>query len=151
MPDNIGMLFRGELVMFGPREVLLTSEDPVITQFVNGQKQGPIGMSEEKDAALTAKANGTFNGNGIAGDWDGPVHRPLAFVPQLETSPGLPPRTGAERRKQRVMRSMHTLPVNAQRAILESLSPEDRMLAARMRQQAQAPVPTTGAPTFRPF
>jgi phospholipid/cholesterol/gamma-HCH transport system ATP-binding protein len=151
MPDNIGMLFRGELVMFGPREVLLTSEDPVITQFVNGQKQGPIGMSEEKDAALNAKANGTFTGNGIAGDWDGPVHRPLAFVPQLDTSPGLPARTGAERRKQRVMRSMHTLPVNAQRAILESLSPEDRMMAARMRQQAQAPVPATGTPTFRPF
>ena len=31
IPDNIGMLFRnGELVMFGPREVLLTSEQPVV-------------------------------------------------------------------------------------------------------------------------
>ncbi len=29
VPDNIGMLFRRELVMFGPREVLLTSEEPV--------------------------------------------------------------------------------------------------------------------------
>ena len=30
VPDNIGMLFRKELVMFGPREVLLTSEEPVV-------------------------------------------------------------------------------------------------------------------------
>jgi len=66
MPDNIGMLFRGELVMFGPREVLLTSEDPVITQFVNGRKEGPIGMSEEKDKAL----NGELMPQTGAG-WDG--------------------------------------------------------------------------------
>ncbi len=54
VPDNIGMLFRGGLVMFGPREVLLTSDNPVITQFVNGRRAGPIGMSEEKDQALVA-------------------------------------------------------------------------------------------------
>ena len=154
MPDNIGMLFRGELVMFGPREVLLTSEDPVITQFVNGKKEGPIGMSEEKDAALNAKANGQVSGNGIAGDWDGPVHRPLASVPQLATSPGLPPRAGASRRKQRVIRTLHTLPPNAQRAIMESLTPEERIMAHRFLQQpVPAPVgarePAT--PTFHPF
>src|SRR5580704_5308639 len=55
VPDNIGMLFRGNLVMFGPREVLLTSDNPVITQFVNGRRIGPIGMSEEKDAATLAQ------------------------------------------------------------------------------------------------
>src|ERR1700722_15432739 len=49
VPHNIGMLFRGRLVMFGPREVLLTSEHPVIKQFLNGRRAGPIGMSEEKD------------------------------------------------------------------------------------------------------
>src|SRR5579859_1954073 len=54
VPDNLGMLFRRELVMFGPREVLLTSEEPVVKQFLNGRKEGPIGMSEEKDAALVA-------------------------------------------------------------------------------------------------
>jgi phospholipid/cholesterol/gamma-HCH transport system ATP-binding protein len=159
MPDNIGMLFRGELVMFGPREVLLTSEDPVITQFVNGEKEGPIGMSEEKDAALNARANGQLPGQGIAGDWDGPVHRPLAFVPQLETSPGMPPRSAVERRKERVMRNLHTLPPNAQRAIMDSLTPEERVMARRF---AQVPAPAGGprvtatpaapaAPTFRPF
>ena len=30
VPDNIGMLFRRQLVMFGPREVLLTSDEPVV-------------------------------------------------------------------------------------------------------------------------
>ena len=51
MPDNIGLLFRRELVMFGPRAELLTSDEPVVRQFLNGRMQGPIGMAEEKDAA----------------------------------------------------------------------------------------------------
>lgn len=51
VPDNIGLLFRRELVMFGPREELLTSDEPVVRQFLNGRMQGPIGMAEEKDAA----------------------------------------------------------------------------------------------------
>ncbi|WP_307845990.1 ABC transporter ATP-binding protein, partial [Rhodococcus sp. CX] len=54
VPDNIGMLFRRELVMFGPREVLLTSDEPVVKQFLNGTMIGPIGMSEEKDEAQMA-------------------------------------------------------------------------------------------------
>ena len=49
VPDNMGMLFRKQLVMFGPREVLLTSDEPVVKQFLNGRRIGPIGMSEEKD------------------------------------------------------------------------------------------------------
>ena len=44
LPDNIGMLFRRNLVMFGPREVLLTSEEPVVQQFLQGRRVGPIGM-----------------------------------------------------------------------------------------------------------
>ena len=36
--------------MFGPREMLLSSEEPVVRQFLNAQRVGPIGMSEEKDA-----------------------------------------------------------------------------------------------------
>src|SRR5690606_15488463 len=54
VPDNMGMLFRKQLVMFGPREVLLTSEEPVVKQFLNGRRIGPIGMSEEKDEATAA-------------------------------------------------------------------------------------------------
>jgi len=40
VPDNIGMLFRRKLVMFGPREVLLTSDEPVVRQFLNGRRIG---------------------------------------------------------------------------------------------------------------
>ena len=48
---NIGMLYRRELVAFGPREVLLTSGEPAVEQFLGGRRHGPIGMSEEKDTA----------------------------------------------------------------------------------------------------
>jgi len=41
VPDNMGMLFRKHLVMFGPREVLLTSDEPVVRQFLNGRRIGP--------------------------------------------------------------------------------------------------------------
>lgn len=54
VPDNMGMLFRKHLVMFGPREVLLTSDEPVVKQFLNGRRIGPIGMSEEKDDSTMA-------------------------------------------------------------------------------------------------
>jgi phospholipid/cholesterol/gamma-HCH transport system ATP-binding protein len=57
VPDNIGLLFRRELVMFGPREMLLSSEEPVVRQFLTAGKIGPIGMSEEKDISeLEAEA-----------------------------------------------------------------------------------------------
>ena len=36
--------------MFGPREMLLSSQEPVVRQFLNARGSGPIGMSEEKDA-----------------------------------------------------------------------------------------------------
>jgi phospholipid/cholesterol/gamma-HCH transport system ATP-binding protein len=54
VPDNIGLLFRRKLVMFGHRDELLTSDEPVVRQFLNGRRQGPIGMAEEKDAAALA-------------------------------------------------------------------------------------------------
>ncbi|MDL4776319.1 MULTISPECIES: ABC transporter ATP-binding protein [Thermomonosporaceae] len=57
VPDNIGLLFRRELAMFGPREMLLSSEEPVVRQFLNASKIGPIAMSEEKDVSeLEAEA-----------------------------------------------------------------------------------------------
>lgn len=54
LPDNIGLLYRRHLAMFGPRLQLLTSPEPVVRQFLNGQREGPIGMAEEKDAAVLA-------------------------------------------------------------------------------------------------
>ena len=58
VPDNIGMLYHRHLAMFGPREMLLSSEEPVIRQFLNAQMIGPIGMSEEKDADELARESG---------------------------------------------------------------------------------------------
>jgi phospholipid/cholesterol/gamma-HCH transport system ATP-binding protein len=59
VPDNIGLLYRRHLAMFGPREMLLSSQEPVVRQFLNAQRQGPIGMAEEKDAAeLEAEKDG---------------------------------------------------------------------------------------------
>jgi phospholipid/cholesterol/gamma-HCH transport system ATP-binding protein len=58
VPDNIGLLYHRHLAMFGPREMLLSSEEPVVRQFLNAQRIGPIGMSEEKDAdELAAEAD----------------------------------------------------------------------------------------------
>jgi phospholipid/cholesterol/gamma-HCH transport system ATP-binding protein len=50
VPDNIGLLYHKHLAMFGQREMLLSSEAPVVRQFLNALRQGPIGMAEEKDA-----------------------------------------------------------------------------------------------------
>jgi phospholipid/cholesterol/gamma-HCH transport system ATP-binding protein len=57
VPDNIGLIYHGHLAMFGPREMLLSSTEPVVRQFLNAQRIGPIGMTEEKDAdSLAAEA-----------------------------------------------------------------------------------------------
>ena len=58
VPDNIGLLYHRHLAMFGPREMLLSSEEPVVRQFLNAQTIGPIGMSEEKDADELAAESG---------------------------------------------------------------------------------------------
>jgi phospholipid/cholesterol/gamma-HCH transport system ATP-binding protein len=121
VPDNIGMLYRGGLVMFGPREVLLTSDNPVITQFVNGRRIGPIGMSEEKDEATMAAEQASQASQGAQ-----PMapQQPLALVPQLEPSPGLPERQAVRRRRARTLDLLHTLPPRAQQAIMASLGPQ---------------------------
>ncbi len=59
VPDNIGLLYRRHLAMFGPREMLLSSNEPVVRQFLNAQREGPIGMAEEKDAGELAAEAGT--------------------------------------------------------------------------------------------
>jgi phospholipid/cholesterol/gamma-HCH transport system ATP-binding protein len=49
--DHLALLFRRNLVMAGPKEQLLESDEPVVRQFLGGSTHGPIGMSEEKDSA----------------------------------------------------------------------------------------------------
>jgi phospholipid/cholesterol/gamma-HCH transport system ATP-binding protein len=118
VPDNIGMLYRGGLVMFGPREVLLTSDNPVITQFVNGRRIGPIGMSEEKDEATMAAEQASEGGRHRAPE------QPLTLIPQLEPSPGLPERQAVRRRRARMQAVLQTLPPHAQQAIAASFGPQ---------------------------
>jgi phospholipid/cholesterol/gamma-HCH transport system ATP-binding protein len=80
VPDNIGLLFHKHLAMFGPREMLLSSEEPVVRQFLNAQRIGPIGMSEEKDA------------DDLAAE-EGQEMPPLPPIPmQIEPSNGVPRR-----------------------------------------------------------
>jgi phospholipid/cholesterol/gamma-HCH transport system ATP-binding protein len=126
VPDNLGMLFRRELVMFGPREVLLTSEEPVVKQFLNGRREGPIGMSEEKDAAQVAAEMAAVEAGNVSYS-AGPKGGGGAGVPpQIQPSPGLPERKAAGRRKQRVLEMLHTLPAPAQKAIQDLLEQEER-------------------------
>jgi phospholipid/cholesterol/gamma-HCH transport system ATP-binding protein len=140
VPDNLGMLFRRELVMFGPREVLLTSEEPVVKQFLNGRREGPIGMSEEKDAALVAAEMAAVEageGSYHAGPKGGGG---MGVPPQIQPSPGLPERKAAGRRQKRVMEMLHTLPLPAQQAIRAVLDQEHQE-ELEARQYATAPQP----------
>ncbi|MEU1994051.1 ABC transporter ATP-binding protein [Nocardia gamkensis] len=114
VPDNIGMLFRRNLVMFGPREVLLTSEEPVVKQFLNGRMQGPIGMSEEKDEAQMACEQAVFD----SGHHAGGAEEIEGIIPQMRAQPGMPVRGALGRRQERVRQILFTLPPAAQEAIL---------------------------------
>ena len=147
VPDNMGMLFRGDLVMFGPREVLLTSEVPAVAQFLDGSRIGPIGMSEEKDettmALEQAQVDAGHHGGGAGIDM-------RVVVPQLEPTPGLPPRQAVQRRKDRVMNMLHTLPPLAQEAIRASLTPADLERYRMMHGQGQ-PRPTGPVAQTRPM
>nr|8FED_G Chain G, ABC transporter, ATP-binding protein,Green fluorescent protein chimera [Mycolicibacterium smegmatis MC2 155]8FED_H Chain H, ABC transporter, ATP-binding protein,Green fluorescent protein chimera [Mycolicibacterium smegmatis MC2 155]8FEE_G Chain G, ABC transporter, ATP-binding protein,Green fluorescent protein chimera [Mycolicibacterium smegmatis MC2 155]8FEE_H Chain H, ABC transporter, ATP-binding protein,Green fluorescent protein chimera [Mycolicibacterium smegmatis MC2 155]8FEF_G len=137
VPDNMGMLFRKQLVMFGPREVLLTSEEPVVKQFLNGRRIGPIGMSEEKDEATAAAEQALVD----AGQHDGGVEEIEGVPPQLQATPGMPERKAVARRKARVREILHTLPPAAQAAILEELDRDQPQLSAPTTQTAAtAPV-----------
>lgn len=118
VPDNIGMLFRRQLVMFGPREVLLTSDEPVVKQFLNGRMVGPIGMSEEKDEAQMAREQALAD----AYHYDNGTDEVEGIIPQMKATPGMPFRQAVERRRHRVLEIMHTLPHAAQVAIQESMN-----------------------------
>src|SRR6201988_4398442 len=117
VPDNMGMLFRRVLVMFGPGKVLWPVGEPVVGQFLNGRRIGPIGMSEEKDEAPMAEEQAHMD----AGHHDGGVDEIEGVPPQITTTPGMPERKAVGRRQARVRENLHLLPKDAQKAILESL------------------------------
>jgi phospholipid/cholesterol/gamma-HCH transport system ATP-binding protein len=122
----MGMLFRKHLVMFGPREVLLTSEEPVVKQFLNGRRLGPIGMSEEKDESTMAEEQALM----AAGQTDGAGDELVGVPPQLVATPGMPDRQAVHRRQARVRQILHTLPPAAQAAILDDLEGTHRLPTA---------------------
>ncbi|MCP2339568.1 ABC transporter ATP-binding protein [Actinomadura rupiterrae] len=76
LPDNLGLLFRRGLVMFGPREMILSSTHPAVNQFFNARREGPIGMAEEKDQGELAAEGGS------------PKALPAPILPQLMPSGG---------------------------------------------------------------
>jgi phospholipid/cholesterol/gamma-HCH transport system ATP-binding protein len=57
--DYIGMLYRRNLVQFGPAKEMFESDIPVVRQFLAGATDGPIGMSEEKDSSKDARDEAT--------------------------------------------------------------------------------------------
>jgi phospholipid/cholesterol/gamma-HCH transport system ATP-binding protein len=115
VPDNMGMLFRRELVAFGPRELLLTSDVPVVRQFLSGRREGPIGMAEEKDEATLALEE-LAQAPTLPGV-------PARLVPQLEPSPGLPPRQAVQRRRARMLAMWDQLPAAARGALQDGIAP----------------------------
>jgi phospholipid/cholesterol/gamma-HCH transport system ATP-binding protein len=109
LPDNIGIMYHKHLAMFGPREQLLTSEDPVVAQFLNGRRDGPIGMSEERDSD--------------EGEESEPPELP-PLKPQLEAANGVE-RKAVARRQERVKEMMDDLPEKAQNEIRKSMQNTD--------------------------
>ena len=64
--DYIGMLYRRNLVRFGPAKEMFSSEIPVVRQFLAGATDGPIGMSEEKDS--TKPGSGAQSTSGMSAE-----------------------------------------------------------------------------------
>jgi phospholipid/cholesterol/gamma-HCH transport system ATP-binding protein len=131
LPDNIGIIYHKHLAMFGPREQLLTSEDPVVSQFLNGRREGPIGMSEEKDAGEQAAEKSSTKSD-------------LA-LPAMQTQ--LSPSNGNERaavarRRERVMGMMDELEPAAQDAVRATFGENGRHANGR---HANGDAPGNGA------
>jgi phospholipid/cholesterol/gamma-HCH transport system ATP-binding protein len=56
--DYIGMLYRRNLVRFGPAREMFESDQPEVRQFLAGDTTGPIGMSEEADQTKAHSSSG---------------------------------------------------------------------------------------------
>jgi phospholipid/cholesterol/gamma-HCH transport system ATP-binding protein len=85
--DYIGMFYRRHLVKFGPAKEMFTSDIPVVRQFLSGATEGPIGMSEEKDATKGV----VFSTSGLT----------AAEVEEAEREAGAPEDTGTPTRRRK--------------------------------------------------
>jgi phospholipid/cholesterol/gamma-HCH transport system ATP-binding protein len=56
--DFIGMLYRRNLIQFGPAKDMFDSDVEAVKQFLAGATEGPIGMSEEKDQVKAGSSSG---------------------------------------------------------------------------------------------
>jgi ABC transport permease subunit len=103
LPDNLGMLYRRRLVMYGPREEFLLTDHPVVSQFMSGDPIGPIGMSEETDHGVNddyVEGEAYYPSGGVATARAGA--RAIEVLPrQLAPASGAP-REGAARHADRV-------------------------------------------------
>lgn len=104
LPDNLGMLYLRELVMFGPREQFLLTDHPVVSQFMSGDPDGPIGMSEEADHGR----DDPYAGLGSAPSYPGggavltSAARSIEVLPRQLMPRSGTSRAGAERHRERV-------------------------------------------------
>ncbi|RZS29441.1 hypothetical protein EV193_12211 [Herbihabitans rhizosphaerae] len=89
--------------------------------------EGPIGMSEEKDTATMEAEKAMFEAGHHAGGVDDIVGVP----PQMQPTPGSPARQGAQRRRDRVMRLLPSLPEKARHTILAELNQQQQAAAPR--------------------
>jgi phospholipid/cholesterol/gamma-HCH transport system ATP-binding protein len=125
---------------------LLTSDEPVVKQFLNGRRIGPIGMSEEKDEATMAEEQAHLE----AGHVDGGVEEVEGVPPQILATPGMPERKAVARRQARVRENLHLLPKDAQEAILESFKANGAQSDPRARHRDEDP-DTASIPTQRGY
>jgi phospholipid/cholesterol/gamma-HCH transport system ATP-binding protein len=95
----------------------------VVRQFLNGRRIGPIGMSEEKDETTMAEEQAMVD----AGHHSGGTEEVEGVPPQIVASPGMPERKAVGRRQARVREMLHTLPKDAQAAILDDLEGTHRL------------------------
>ena len=66
--DYIGMLYRRNLVRFGPAREMFNSDIPVVRQFLSGSTDGPIGMSEEKDSTKPGEGPAAQSTSGMTAE-----------------------------------------------------------------------------------
>ena len=84
--DFIGMLYRRNLVKFGPAKEMFTSDIPVVRQFLAGDTEGPIGMSEEKDATKTDQASRPRSTSGMTAEETDELERAAGAPTGKETT-----------------------------------------------------------------
>ncbi|MHB1534533.1 MAG: ABC transporter ATP-binding protein [Acidimicrobiales bacterium] len=90
--DYIGMLFRSQLIRFGPAEEMLNSTRPLVRQFLSGSSEGPISMDEMVDAEASddAVARASAAGDDPPGSGRPPTTETLPAISTTDHAEGPP-------------------------------------------------------------